>query len=36
MLLRRWLRQHPDSPMAQQTRDWVVKNTRQTDILRGL
>lgn len=34
MLLRRWLKHHPDSPLAKQTEAWLTKNNALEDILR--
>ena len=34
MLLRRWLKKHPDSALVEQTEEWLTKNAKPEDILR--
>lgn len=34
MLLRRWLKKHPDSPLAKDTEAWLAGSSVPEDILR--
>lgn len=34
MLLRRWLKKHPDSPLAKDTEAWLTGSSVPEDILR--